>query len=93
MSTPQDDAMPNFFHESRSLLLVLSINVSFIFKLFWKGDKNFKNQTSGPIYMEDPVKHHTLQIYLITMIIVIGRKINYSVLDGWIFSRVHPPRQ
>ena len=25
--------------------------------------------------------------------IVIGRKINYSVLDGWIFSRVHPPRQ
>ena len=28
-----------------------------------------------------------------TLIIVIGRKINYSVLDGWIFSRVHPPRQ
>jgi len=22
---------------------------------FWKGDKNFENQTSGPIYMEDPV--------------------------------------
>ena len=34
---------------------MLSIDVSFVSKFFWKGDKNFKNLTSGRIYMEDPV--------------------------------------
>ena len=52
---PHDGATPNFFNESRSSLLVLSIDVSFVSKFLWKGDKNFENQTSGPIYMEDPV--------------------------------------
>ena len=56
---PHDGATPNFFNESRSSLLVLSIDVSFVSKFLWKGDKNFENQTSGPIYMEDPVKLHT----------------------------------
>ena len=40
---PQDGAMPTFFCESRSPLLVLSIDVSFVLKFFWKGDKNFRN--------------------------------------------------
>ena len=40
---PQDGATPSFFNESRSSLLVLSIDVSFLLKLFWKGDKNFEN--------------------------------------------------
>ena len=35
---------------------MLSIDVSFVSRFLWKGDKNFENQTSGPIYMEDPVK-------------------------------------
>ena len=39
----QDGAMPNFQPDSRSFLLVLSIDVSFVLKIFWKGDKNFKN--------------------------------------------------
>ena len=52
---PQDGAMPTFFHESRSPLLVLSIDVSFDLRFFWKGDKNFRNWTSGWIYKEDPV--------------------------------------
>ena len=34
---------------------MLSIDVSFVSKFLWKSDKNFENQTSGPIYMEDPV--------------------------------------
>ena len=41
---------------------MLSIDVSFVFKLFWKGDKNFKNQTSGPIYMEDPVYSYGINL-------------------------------
>ena len=53
---PQDGAMLTFFHKWSSPLLVLSIDVSFVLKFFWKGDKNLKNWTSGPIYMEDPVK-------------------------------------
>ena len=53
---PQDGAMLTFFHKWSSPLLVLSIDVSFVLKFFWKGDKNFKNWTSGPIYMEDPVE-------------------------------------
>ena len=40
---PQDGAMPSFFHESRSYLLVLSIDVSFVLKSFLERDKNFKN--------------------------------------------------
>ena len=40
---PWDGATPSFFYESRSSLLVLSINVSFVLKFFWKGAKNFKN--------------------------------------------------
>ena len=52
---PQDGGMPSFFNESRGSLLVLSIEVSFVLKFFRKGDKNYKNGTSGPIYMEDPV--------------------------------------
>ena len=52
---PQEGTTPNFFYKSRSSLLVLSIDVSFVSKFFWKGDKNFKNLTSGRIYMEDPV--------------------------------------
>ena len=53
---PHDGATPNFFNESRSSLLVLSIDVSFVSKFFWKGDKNFKNLTSGQILIEDPVE-------------------------------------
>ena len=53
---PQDGAMLTFFHKWSSPLLVLSIDVSFVLKFFWKGDKNLKNWTSGPIYMEDPVE-------------------------------------
>ena len=34
---------------------MLSIDVSFVFKFFWKGDKNFENWTGGPRYMEEPV--------------------------------------
>ena len=45
----------HFFHKWSSPLLVLSIDVSFVLKFFWKGDKNFNNWTSDPIYMEDPV--------------------------------------
>ena len=45
----------HFFHEWSSPLLVLSIDVSFVLKFFWKGDKNFENWKSGPIYIEDPV--------------------------------------
>ena len=52
---PQDGATPSILYESRSSLLVLSIDASFVSKFLWKGDKNFENQTSGPIYMEDPV--------------------------------------
>ena len=52
---PQDGAMLTFFHEWSSPLLVLSIDVSFVLKFFWKGNKNFENWTSGPKYMEDPV--------------------------------------
>ena len=52
---PQDSATPSFFNESRGSLLVLSIDVSFVSKFFWKGDKNFKYLISGRIYMEDPV--------------------------------------
>ena len=32
-----------------------SIDVSFVSKFFWKGDKTFENLISGQIYMEDPV--------------------------------------
>ena len=39
---PQDGAMLTFFHKWSSPLLVLSIDVSFVLKFFWKGDKNFK---------------------------------------------------
>ena len=52
---PQDSVTPSFFNESRSSLLVLSIDVSFVSKFLWKGDKNLEDQTSGPIHMEDPV--------------------------------------
>ena len=34
---------------------MLSIEVLFVSKFFWKGDKNFKNLKSGRIYLEDPV--------------------------------------
>ena len=33
---PWDGTTPSFFYESRSSLLVLSINVSFVLKFFWK---------------------------------------------------------
>ena len=52
---PQGGAMPNFFYESKSSLLVLSIGVSFVLKFFGKFDKSFKNSISGPICMADPV--------------------------------------
>ena len=39
----QDGATPSFFHESRSSLLVLSVEVSFVLKFFWKDDKKFEN--------------------------------------------------
>ena len=48
----------HFFHEWSSPLLVLSIDVSFVLKFFWKGDKNLRNWTNGPIHMEDPVMVH-----------------------------------
>ena len=35
---------------------MLSIDVSFVSKFFWKGDKNFKNLTNGQMHMEDPVQ-------------------------------------
>ena len=40
---PQDGAMPSFFYESRSSLLMLSIDVSFVLKFFRKCDKSFNN--------------------------------------------------
>ena len=40
---PQDGATPSFFNESSSSLLMLSIDVSFVLKFFWKGDKNLEN--------------------------------------------------
>ena len=38
---PQDGATLSFFDKSRSSLLVLSIDVSFVLEFFWKVDKNF----------------------------------------------------
>ena len=40
---PQDGAPPGILYESRSSLLMLSIDVSFVLKFLWKGEKNFKN--------------------------------------------------
>ena len=51
---PKEGTMPNFFYKSRSSLLVLLIDVSFVSKFFWKRDKKFKNLTSGQMHMEDP---------------------------------------
>ena len=39
----QEGATPNFVYKSRSSLLVLSIDVSFVLKFLWKDDKNFRN--------------------------------------------------
>ena len=35
---PQNDTMPNFFHDSRSSSLVLSSDISFVSEFFQKGD-------------------------------------------------------
>ena len=37
---PQDDTNPNFFPDSKSSILGLSNEVSFVSKLFWKSGKN-----------------------------------------------------
>ena len=34
---PQNDAMPNIFPDSKSLLLGLSNEVSFVSEIYWKG--------------------------------------------------------
>ena len=52
---PKDDTTPTFFHDSRSSLLVLSSDISFVSEFFWKGYENLRCFNSGPIYMEDPV--------------------------------------
>jgi len=52
---PNDDARPSFFPDSKSSKLRLSIDVSFVLELFWKGAKNLENVKRGQIYMEDPV--------------------------------------
>ena len=58
---PHDGATPNFFNESRSSLLVLSIDVSFVSKFLWKGDKNKRpNIYGGPCS-----KTHLLGILLL----------------------------
>ena len=65
---PQDCATPSFSHESSSPLLVLSIDVSFVSKFFWKGDDNFKksnkwaNIYGGPCSREgrEPAKCYHL---------------------------------
>ena len=57
---PQGGTPPNFLYKSRSSLLMLSIDVSFVSKFFRKDDKNFRNLTSGRIYMEDPVHSNML---------------------------------
>ena len=40
---PRDGATPSIFYESRNYLLVLSIDVLFVLKFFWKCHKNLKN--------------------------------------------------
>ena len=41
---PQDGATPSILYESRSSLLVLSIDALFVSKFFWKGEKTLKNE-------------------------------------------------
>ena len=40
---PQDRAMPNFFPDSKSSILGLSNEVSFVTKYFWKDGENQEN--------------------------------------------------
>ena len=44
---PQNDATANIFPFSKSLLLGLSNEVSFISESLWKGDENLKDYKSG----------------------------------------------
>ena len=37
---PQDDTVPNFFPDSKSSIVGLSNEVSFIPEIFWKGGKS-----------------------------------------------------
>ena len=39
VATPKDDATFSFFLDSKSSILGLSIEVSFVSKFFWDGDK------------------------------------------------------
>ena len=91
---PLDGATPSFFYKSWSYLLVLSIDVSFVLKFFWKGDKNLKNWTSGPIYMEDPVvKKSVSHLYpiLYTGCAICFRHFSYYLrLGKWRKHMVHP---
>ena len=50
----QDGARPSFFPDSKSSKIELSIDVQFIFKLFWKGAKNFKKHQKGGKYIWRP---------------------------------------
>ena len=40
---PQDDARPNFFPDSKSLILGLSNDVSFVSESFWEVGENGQN--------------------------------------------------
>ena len=51
------DRLPNFFYESRSSLLVLSIDVSFVLKFFWIADKNFINFKKLANIYEGPCRY------------------------------------
>ena len=46
---PQDRAMPNFFPDSKSSILGLSNEVSFVTEYFWKGGENQEN--IFPLYL------------------------------------------
>ena len=59
-NSPQDSAMHSFFPCSRGSILVLTIEVDFTSKFFWKGGENLKWVKRGQIYMEDPVAYSKL---------------------------------
>ena len=40
---PQDDTMPNFFPDSKSSILGLSNEVSFVTEYYWKDGENQEN--------------------------------------------------
>ena len=54
----QDGATPNFFPDSKSSILGLSIDVLFVLEFFLKMLETLKTLKGGQIYMEDPVYGH-----------------------------------